>query len=270
MHVRQFPIGVPFRAQLPSAIGTYWDNAIAECVDGVGGGTYSGAIVLSATSLTGTSGTNTTGDIIAHDIHATHNLIADNLAQLNGNVAILGLLSCNGDIDLAGSVVSQADGRFAQGAVEGTVIVSDKVVPRSINEQTIDCNGGAAIATLDLTLHDNFVIHLFDSGGGTETAVLHAIHLTTVTANLDLQIKKGAKFRVIFDSSAQSGGIGLDFGPWPVTCFGYTKSDALGPCTGDVTGVGGENDFMIWELENVGSVGSPRFYATLIKIGGGL
>lgn len=243
-HARTYPGGFP-GGPIPSSFLTAMDRDIAECVDGVGGGTYGGNIILTNLHVSGTSVWNTPGDITAGTITATADVVTDGLS------------------------FSGAAGTWCalDTYVQARTILADRVVTTNAPAQALDTDSVTS-ASFDFTLNDTFEVSLVNGASSAQVATLTtAFTITDTSGTTELKVKKGAKISITFRAAAgQTGGIGLHPNCFPASFQGFDVAAAYGPQTGKFTGLDGEEDWMNLALENIGTDAAP-VYSCRITMG---
>lgn len=259
-HPRTYPAGFP-GGPIPSSFLTALDRDLSECVDGVGGGPYSGPIELSDLEMTGTGSIDISGPIITSSFVE----IGVNLTVVDET--FLRILEVSEGSRFYGVATFDIFADFTLG-LNAQTILADRIGPKTIGTQSIDCDGATALA-LDFTLHDRFVITLFSGGDPTQLARYStAVVLTDTHATPERQVKPGWEFVVKFVAGAgQAGGIGLLSSAFPASFIDKDPADFIGPSTGQHTNADGENDWLELRLVNIGSAATPR-YTCKVTMGG--
>lgn len=258
-YTRQYPGGVPALQMITPGNFEYWDISISTAIDGTGGGTYSGPIILTNTRLEGTSEIDitgfidTTGDVTCANIYVSQDAFVSGNLEVQGNELIV-----FNDLSVG---------------VSGFVpyLFTRRIIPPSGGTQSIDTSTGTVLA-LDFTQHRDWQITLTNGPDPSEPAILATV-ATLVDTHADSwrEVPPKMKFTITFRAgSGQDGGIGIDpdAGVFPASFHGISASDLVGPRSGGLGVSGGEFDWMRLELENIGTTGAP-VYACKMTMGSG-
>lgn len=243
---REYPLGVPSLQVISSQNFENWDVRISKAINGVDGDTIAGAVEFESALLTTNSAINTDGYIVT-----TGDVTAAN---------VIGTQSVTSDSVVAESALATESKAY-------------RTVPRGIGAQTIDTSTGAVLA-LNFTTRDHWLITLENGADPAVPAVLATVAtlIDTVASPGDPgEVLPMAKISIEFRaSSSQTGGIGISSSAtvFPASFHGLTKADLVGPRSGANTGLGGENDWIRIELQNIGTAAVPR-YACTVSMGAG-
>jgi len=232
------PLGWGLFDILASALMNAIDINLSKAVNGDEGGTWAGPVTLTNGRLTGTSFVNTSG-------------------QVTTTGAVTGAtVNSTGDTNVGADLI-------AASAVKSPIALVDKLGPRTISEQTVDSELGAAPVTLDLTSYQTFIVNCAVGGpsGADEVAILGTITLTTATGDADREVKKGATWKLIVRANGHASGCRISSTAWPASIVGLEPSDKRGP--------GGQNgdDLVTYVFEQVGTPGVPKFAPLSVTYG---